>query len=529
MTRVVLSLDDQLTSADIVLGDIRVPRRARGSPPHQASLEASVPPSIEPVAYHVLACADFFYSVKEIDKGNNCRASAGTISFVPPPPPPPADGSSQGLIAQDLDAGIIDYPTSLEYRTWALFRDQQLPARYGAIASSGEDQLLFAELESEFASLPADVQAAITPYVVPPNDPASAFGPAPAAQPAMARTRTSLNEPDVTRTQCDAPASWVATDWAPSAGGDDDGFRIWICAADEAQANLLVQPVIEAASSLWEPMTRAEPDGMGKPVPDTANGNSQNFGNGKIDIFILYTSDCVDRVCPLFNEQDPNGSFNLGTEVPLENSCHASGHPARSCSAYLAVNAGLICPTIATGCSNTRLKGVLAHEFFHVLQDAHNHDAFEREAFRVNTQVGWDSSWYYEASATWAGWHYARTPNAYAAVHRDIPTEQPVVARPRAPARVRVVGVAAPDASGGGRVERVRELARDRIRDNTQGSRRRCSTAPSGSPTTSATSPSGTSIRPNTSQTTASASSAISGRRRSTTSRRMLTSTTPAA
>src|SRR4026207_555673 len=40
------------------------------------------------------------------------------------------------------------------------------------------------------------------------------------------------------------------------------------------------------------------------------------------------------------------------------------------------------------------LAGVFAHEFFHVLQHAHNG--------QVKT------TWYHEASATWAGWYYKR-------------------------------------------------------------------------------------------------------------------------
>ena len=45
------------------------------------------------------------------------------LQVSPLEPPPPTDGSPQDLIEQDLTDGAIDYPTSLEYRMWALFRD----------------------------------------------------------------------------------------------------------------------------------------------------------------------------------------------------------------------------------------------------------------------------------------------------------------------------------------------------------------------------------------------------------------------
>ncbi len=168
--------------------------------------------------------------------------------------------------------------------------------------------MLFREVESEFAALPADVQAAIRPYLVPPNDPESAFGPAPALQPADARTSTFALEASAPNdTLCRQPAAWIPTDWTPSGGAPDDGFRVWVCAGSENEKNRVVTPVIDAVSPLWEPMTRSAPDGMGKPVPDTVKGNAENFGNGKIDIMVVYTSECQDRTCPLLG--DPGEEF----------------------------------------------------------------------------------------------------------------------------------------------------------------------------------------------------------------------------
>ncbi len=56
VTRVFLSLDDQLGADDAILGEVQVPWLRAVSGPHVASVEATVPASVQPVAYHVLAC-----------------------------------------------------------------------------------------------------------------------------------------------------------------------------------------------------------------------------------------------------------------------------------------------------------------------------------------------------------------------------------------------------------------------------------------------------------------------------------------
>jgi hypothetical protein len=390
-TRYYLSLDQRKNRDDrLVNGSRSVPALAPGQRSRGAAA-VTIPPTTRLGTYFVLACADDLRKVTESSNRNNCRSSTSTLIVEQPP-------SSQDLIAEDLDAGIIDYPTSLEYRTWALFRDLQLPARYADMPSAGEDQSLFDELDSEFDSLPTDVQAAVEPYLVPPNDPASAFGPAPPVTPRRDAVTADTGS-DSADTRCHLPATWRPEEWTPPGGGVDDGFLIWVCAASDAEAAFMTDPVIAAASQLWEPMTRSEPDGMGKPVPSP----------GKIRIFILHTSDCVDRTCPLFDPDDPN-SFRLGVERTLPETCHTPGYPPRSCSGSIALNAGEVCPT--TMPCFAALKGVLAHEFFHVLQDAHNADAVERKAGIVNGRPIWDKSWYYEASAEWAAWHYADDPRA---------------------------------------------------------------------------------------------------------------------
>ena len=146
-------------------------------------------------------------------------------------------------------------------------------------------------------------------------------------------------------------------------------------------------------------MTQPEPNGMGRPVPDTVNNNPANHGNGKIDIFVLYSRLCVDPNCPLGVK---DGKLKLGVARQLPTTLGAPGHPPTSTSGYIIVNAVAI--------AGIQSKPTIAHEFFHVLQMAHN-----RKAWYGSTSRGPESeaSWYVEASAQWAGWYYAQDPDAY--------------------------------------------------------------------------------------------------------------------
>jgi hypothetical protein len=335
-----------------------------------------------------------------------------TMLTVTPPEPPPTGESAQELITRDLEAGLIDYPTSLVYRTWALFHDLRLPPPYAGASSAGEDKSFFDQLEADFDSLPADVQAELTPYLVPPIDPQSAFGPAAdlvGAQGGL-RTGAAAAEDPFSTTRCNAPAGWWHRDWTPAGGGPDDGFRVWVCAASAMEADSVMNPVDAAAAALWDPMTLPEPDGMGQPVPDTVMGG-EGFGNGKIDVFVVYTSDCVDRVCPLQGED----GFDLGAELTLHDTCGAIGYPALSCSGYIVVNAAQVFDP-------PDLKATLAHEFFHVLQDAHVGGT--AHARRTGTDpVGnpiWEKSWFTEASAEWAIRRYTNvSSDSYDAFSQD--------------------------------------------------------------------------------------------------------------
>ena len=83
--------------------------------------------------------------------------------------------SSQTLIQQALEAGLIDLSTSFVYRAYALFGDGRLPAEFTGSGSNEEDDELFLEIEQSKASLPSTTLDLLRPYIVRPNDPQSAW------------------------------------------------------------------------------------------------------------------------------------------------------------------------------------------------------------------------------------------------------------------------------------------------------------------------------------------------------------------
>jgi hypothetical protein len=131
---------------------------------------------------------------------------SSSVSPSPSPSPSPSAGdlSSQQLIAGDLEAGVIDYGTSLVYRAWALFRDPRLPARYDGAGSIGEDEILLDEIRAALPDLPSEQRSELKGYLARPTSPLSPFGPADA-------TVTSVQAAAST-TKCVAPNQWLARD-----------------------------------------------------------------------------------------------------------------------------------------------------------------------------------------------------------------------------------------------------------------------------------------------------------------------------
>lgn len=289
--------------------------------------------------------------------------------------------TAQELIAEDLAWGDIDYATSLLYRFYALFWDGRLPARYDSAGSSGEDSNLLEEAQLVLLDLTAEQQAALQPFLARPDDPGSVFGPS-GSSAALRRAAAGIT-PD---TQC--TTSWTGT----SASGSH--FRVHLCSSSDPAADTALRASVnQLADGLWTPMTAAPPAGMGPPKADCYDVGGMPFcpgGDDKIDIYLLSTKQCRDRggrCLPI-----PGNAVAMAPTAPPRVGKTASGY--------------ILLARDRAGDPAT-IKSDFAHEFFHILQSAHNSTArFVDTGARIGSKTVWDECWFTEASATWAEWKF---------------------------------------------------------------------------------------------------------------------------
>jgi CARDB len=392
--RYYLSLDKKWGKTDLLLGSRNVPALRSGAT-SRGTVQVEVPMAVKPASYFLIACADAAHRVKESNEKNNCRAPARAIAI----------GSSQDLIGQDLQDGLIDYGTSLLYRAWALFWDPRLPARYDGAGSSGEDESLFVEIEQALSGLPSDQQQELRGFIARPTDPLSPFGPTAGPATGAVRRGETLADQPLQTTKCELPNEWRERDWPND--NSNVGFKAHVCAASIVDAQPVLSAVLTVAADAWPEMTKAEPNGMGLPVPDTnapdldQDGKPDNDGNGKIDIYVLDTNQCRDRQGECRQIRGTAVASELRTRPcnsDLFGYADLPGYPPHACSGYLLLSRdrlGNLSPAALTN-----LAPDFVHEFFHALQDAHNFEG----------AYDWGSgsyNWYVEASAMWAEWYYA--------------------------------------------------------------------------------------------------------------------------
>jgi hypothetical protein len=229
-----------------------------------------------------------------------------------------------------------------------------------------------------------------------PTDPNSPFSkPAPAVGSTGIRLAAARVATDDNPQTCAEPRKWWFDEWSPD-GSPNRGLRVWACGPTKAIVQEDLSNVLAVGSRVWSGFTFDEPDGMGLPVPDTEAiaSEGKGDGNGKIDVYLLEPlAECrVRNGC----QQIPGNAVAAAPkDFPLN--CAQPGFPVRGCSGYMLVSRLRLWDTAA-------FPADFAHEFFHILQMAHN------------GQV--DLTWYHEASAVWAEFHAEREssePNSYLA------------------------------------------------------------------------------------------------------------------
>lgn len=164
--RVYLSKDRKRSKDDLRLtrsGHIGAPaKRARRE---QATIQATVPKTLDGDRRYVIACADDPGRLRESSERNNCRAASSAVTIAKAADPA---RTSTALIAAGLASGKLSAETSLRYRVFAIAGDDRLPARYAGDPTANEDHSVFREVADAWPGLSKATRRALRPDLVPP-------------------------------------------------------------------------------------------------------------------------------------------------------------------------------------------------------------------------------------------------------------------------------------------------------------------------------------------------------------------------
>ncbi len=264
---------------------------------------------------------------------------------------------SPALIQAALDAGQIDYGTSLVYRAYAVFGDVRLPEAFVGSGPAEEDAELFTDIERDRATLTAAVLDQLAPFLLRPDEPQSLF--AAAGPNGRERPAAALPANDT----CSGPVrEWI------TARSTLHPVRVWTQCEGTVPTNNIARDnllkVIDVVDKAYGRMVAL----MGPAVPD-------EYGDDAIDVYVVpATADAPRR----------GGDYEV---EGVRGVCIAQKPFAgRTSSAYVML------PTWRLSEPDYQLTVI--HELFHVLQYAHD--------WKVR---GW---WFREASATWASFHFNR-------------------------------------------------------------------------------------------------------------------------
>ncbi len=181
----------------------------------------------------------------------------------------------------------------------------------------------------------------------------------------------------------------TCADWADS-GSLDSRFKVWACAdGDPDAAARDIATLAGMVEEMWGPMTQAAPEGMGPPRADAYGPNfpAEVGGDPRIDFYALRPG---ERIARSGGSSIPDGALAAARPAPPFTT--ANGAPLRTSSGFVMVARARLS-------DDWRMRQDLVHEFFHVLQDAHN---------IVATYQGTQPHWFVEATATWAETYYLR-------------------------------------------------------------------------------------------------------------------------
>ena len=315
-------------------------------------------------------------SVQKLDVigtgGGASQVASSSLTVSAPQEPAPKK------IAAALAAGTLDYGTSLLYRAYALLGDKRLPDSYLGAGSTEEDNGLFDEIAQRFASLPIGAQTELQPFIVRPADPRSVWNAEAAANKAQANSvKKGFAAASTAACPAAAAGSWISK---RSAGHP---VRVWAqCIGEpghDADNVTLIDKTLAALDKVYTPMTGV----MGQPQLDLEGDDNA------IDIYVVDDGRYVYRQDDNFRPKGLGTTYFADAETPV----------GKGKSAFVTLPRSLI--------YTSRFHNTVIHEFFHVLQKAHN-AVFSSKEVDGNPNAR-ELHWFVEASAAWASAHFDRT------------------------------------------------------------------------------------------------------------------------
>jgi hypothetical protein len=280
-------------------------------------------------------------------------------------------------IATALNAGTLDYETSLLYRAYAFFEDKRLPEAYLGAGTVEDDNLIFDEIRAGFANLSITAQDALRPFIVRPADARSVWNTAVSANKVQA---TSLKKafPAASTEACPVgeAGSWI------SKRSLSYPVRVWAqCRGEvvnDSENVMLIDKTLAVLNKIYAPMTGL----MGEPRPDVEGDDNA------IDVYILNDDSYVHRRDNDIAQKQGATAHSDDAQTPV----------GKGASGFITVARTLL--------YNQRFNITMIHELFHVLQFAHNAE-FSIRPIAGTTKT--ERHWFSEASASWAAAHFDRT------------------------------------------------------------------------------------------------------------------------
>jgi hypothetical protein len=220
-------------------------------------------------------------SVRAIGSGTaQIAVRAGNAEPVSIPVRVAAPISSREAIDAALAAGSIDAPTAIAYRVYAVFGDPRLPLELLGNQEGRGDTRALVEMAAALPTLPAALQADLTPYLLPPIYSDSWLGrrraaAQPSAVAGRAPDRRALASPDPTCSTIIDPG-WTSVDNAH--------VRVWYDAVRAPGRRNIAVEVLDAAAISWQVLI--DQNGARPPLADDTAGPC-NGGDGRLDIYLL--------------------------------------------------------------------------------------------------------------------------------------------------------------------------------------------------------------------------------------------------